>query len=113
MLHSTTEDFDNLLNRERKEAVNLWFGPWMIGSYILTMLHPLFGSQIVEVLSLFNCKLKREKDGVRGRSILFHIHSIRSGWNGSVDGRGRRNGCAFIGAGGSFFRRLSCRTSWT
>src|SRR5438128_11577194 len=113
MLHSTTEDSDNLLNRERKETIDLWFSPWMTGSDILTMLHPLFGSQIVEVLSLLNSKLKREKDGVRGRSILFHIRSIRSGWSGSGNGRGWRNESTFVGVGGLFFRRLSCRTSWT
>ena len=85
MLHSTTEDSDNLLNRERKEMVDLWFGPWMIGSNVLTMLYPLFGSQIVEVLSLFHSKLKWEKDGVGGRSVFIHIHSIRSSQR-SLDG---------------------------
>src|SRR5438128_7683345 len=113
MLHSTTEDSDNLLNRERKEMVNLWFSPWMIGSNVLTMLYPLFGSQIVKVLSLFHSKLKWEKDGVGGRSNLFHIRSIRSGWSGRDNGRGWGNERAFVGAGGSFFRCLSCRTSWT
>src|SRR5580765_643492 len=111
MLHSTTEDSDNLLNWERKETVDLWFRPWMTGSDILTMLHPLFGCQFVESLSLLNSKLKREKGGVRGQSILFHIRSICSGWNGSGDGRGWRNESTFVGAGGSFFRCLSCRTS--
>jgi len=73
VLHSTTEDSDNFLNRERKETIDLWFSPWMTGSDILTMLHPLFGSQFVEVLSLLNGKLKREKSGVSSQSILFHI----------------------------------------
>ena len=103
MLHSTMEDSDNLLNREREETVDLWFSPWMTGSDILTMLYPLFSSQIAKVLSLFNRKLKREKDGVRGRSVLFHIRSIHSGWNGSGDGRGWRNESTFVGVGGSFF----------
>src|SRR5438128_9985055 len=112
MLHSTTEDSDNLLNRERKEMVNRWFSPWMIGSNILTMLYPLFGGQIVKVLSLFHSKLKWEKDRVGGRSNLFHIRSICSGWSGRGDGRGWGNKSTFVGAVGSFFRRLSSSTSW-
>ena len=86
MSNGITEYSDNLLNWQRKEAVNIWFVPWVVGSNILTMFNPLFRCQIAQIFGLLRSKLEGEKDWIRGRSILIHSRSICSGRYSSGDG---------------------------